>query len=392
MLRSVFIWALSIFVVLNFVLVAGYRYYLSQPDSLVAKAKRGEPVTKRLSLPLLAFLLQEHNEKCVSSALSFLNSRPAPEVVILGSSQVEDPFWALDNPADQESAAKFFYHQADTFSQEISRLCGRKIETVNLGTPHLMASDAYLYLTHHLSDSKKPKVIVLGVAPRDFYDSHYPKPADSPNYRPLMQSTHKSVDLPKALEANIFSERTLTDWCFLFARRDDLRKMFIDIRRMFFRRPATTFNARVEPNVSHTQKGSGKTVPHRRTVPATWYHSAYRNIEAETSPLQFEFLEHFLKLSRELHVRVIVLEVPLEKPHRDLLPPGFSPRFTKKLSVVCTQFGAEFVNAEESISFDANDFANPEHLNASGGRKLLNILAPRVAKALSVAPNNMPNR
>ncbi len=76
--------------------------------------------------------------------------------------------------------------------------------------------------------------------------------------------------------------------------------------------------------------------------------------------------------------------MPLTAVNRALLPPVFWSNYQSELQEACAKTGAYYLDLSADSNFNQTDFVDTVHLNASGGRKLVERLAQTVADVPSL--------
>ncbi len=75
-------------------------------------------------------------------------------------------------------------------------------------------------------------------------------------------------------------------------------------------------------------------------------------------------------------VKVIIVDMPMLKPVRDLLPPSFWHNYSAQLKKDCQDNGAHWLDLSHDTQFSSPaDFLDYVHLNAYGGQKFVDRLA-----------------
>ncbi len=376
-MKSLFPIALLIFVCLNLGLRALYCKYLQVPASSVEQARAGKSVELLdhiNDLSFWAWCLQPNGQKCVDSAVAYLHKQnPNPDVVILGTSQLEDPLWRLDRPNDQDSSARFFYHHCDSLAKNLGSDAA-SIQLISLATPYALLSDSYLYFERYLKGDWKPKVIVIGIQPRDLYDFRYLPPQKSANFYALTRfglrpSERSEFAVSDFRDAQVwFSEQV-----FLYDKRQLLQQLL-------FKQILSGGHRLV--NIARQLIGQAPKEP--PTQPAASkkasleYVEAYKGIGLAQLDGQLTFLKRILVGCRQLQIKVVIVNMPLTSSNLDLLPAGFYSSYLSTLSAISAEYGASFLNLDGVNSFSLDDFADGEHLNASGALKLQSKLVPLI--------------
>jgi hypothetical protein len=109
-----------------------------------------------------------------------------PNVVLLGSSLVMFPFWAMDKERDPSIGDIFHHHLSHTMEDQLAAAGYKRPTVASLAIFGQMASDAYIYVDQYLQGAKKPDYLVLGIAPRDFSDSDLPAPMATLTFKRLV--------------------------------------------------------------------------------------------------------------------------------------------------------------------------------------------------------------
>ena len=119
----------------------------------------------------------------VSKVATFLASDQKPQVVLLGSSLMLYPATLCDleeegrKPVDIDWYAAVFmpsYERANHFERLLKQECRANCQIENLAVASSMMSDHCLLLQAMVEAGKQPKLIICGIAPRDFGDNNQP--------------------------------------------------------------------------------------------------------------------------------------------------------------------------------------------------------------------------
>ena len=132
------------------------------------------------------------------AAHDFLKEKAAPNVVIAGSSLMMNPIWQneadfLEQDVDITANRRCRYLES-AIARQLPHMQAR---CFNMALPGAMISDDYMVARSLLTGAHKPKILILGLSPRDFIDSGFKYPACSDHYR-YLQHFIKSDDLSRA--------------------------------------------------------------------------------------------------------------------------------------------------------------------------------------------------
>ena len=117
--------------------------------------------------------------------------------MLLGSSLII----ALQNDGDatyyNKSLDAVKHYKSDYIEERVHTLSGKIIHTASFAIGGQTASDAYAIFASMLNQQSAPKMLIWGVAPRDFVDRTYPHPEDTETVRYLTQVS-SNAELVKA--------------------------------------------------------------------------------------------------------------------------------------------------------------------------------------------------
>ncbi|MBI4533649.1 MAG: hypothetical protein HY711_06845, partial [Candidatus Melainabacteria bacterium] len=131
--------------------------------------------------------MHEYPEKTWSywTIKGFVESHSCPDVVFLGSSLVLVPVAGADADYLNKRLDGSKHHRSIYFESTFRQDTGHAVKTFNLALPGEMPSDAYLITDFLLKGTKRPRMIIYGVGPRDFMDNLLPSPSATDPYRSL---------------------------------------------------------------------------------------------------------------------------------------------------------------------------------------------------------------
>ncbi|HEY9787915.1 MAG TPA: hypothetical protein V6D17_21180, partial [Candidatus Obscuribacterales bacterium] len=157
---------------------------------------------------------------------AFLRSNAKPDVVVLGSSLPMEAIAHLDTQLAGEPGESLdsvrSYTRARYLEDSIAKLSGRKVSVANLTCVACMASDALFILQRTIAANKTPKIVIYGIAPRDFIDNLAAPVGKSPAcqalspWKTLSDVLAEGADLPNIVDFCLGSlssiYRTKTDY------------------------------------------------------------------------------------------------------------------------------------------------------------------------------------
>jgi hypothetical protein len=342
-------------------------------------------------------------------ALESFNTRlkSAPDVVFLGSSLMLTPL----NMADAQALGTRFdgasHHESNWFEAIVRHDTGRPLATFNFALPGEMPSDAFLIEKLVLKTTKKPKLIIYGVGPRDFMDSLLDSPSATDPYHWLAKLEPESAGwefcghtfyqklnffacnalMPDKVRMQLAEDTSarlcdLVDWCVPLPSgtsaisMKEVHKMLPNYHAMDIAAGDCMF----EPYIDVS---AGRFVNNLDD-----YRERYAHPDWDKYETQFDFLAKTLDLANERHIKFALVAMPITSVNRGLIASSDWRAYKDRLSSLAGAKGAVFIDQTESRQFTDLDFGDTVHLNALGGLKLVELLAkksiadPQLSEAL----------
>lgn len=337
---------------------------------------------------------------------SYLRREKAPDVVLFGSSQMASAIFSADSYKLKSDLDCVLYRHASTLEKEIEARTGTHAETFSLAMGGGMVSDALMMSRALLTDGKKPKLVVLGVNPRDFIDNDLPAASATDSFKFFLPYVSLS-DVHQAAYPDFFAHM---DWQldqYLPLKRIRLQmQKDLATEMMAFLPPENQtiasnlsdapLNGKNEKKFLQTISGSiGDVKPKEWVVPhficdayvdnTKEYLHRYHNSNPALYATEKAFFTAFLKDMQEKHIAVLVVGMPSQDTNRNLLSEAFWSQFRGFISANCNQYGATFEDLTASDKFVRRDFLDTVHLNGYGGDKLFATIADKIAGTPQIA-------
>lgn len=337
------------------------------------------------------------------------------DLVYMGSSQMGAALYA--------SEAAYLKHPVDTVTQRRSTLTekllhdkiGADTTAFNVSMGGAMVSDQYMISKTLFNSDHKPKMVVIGVNPRDFIDNSMPSASATDSFKYLSPY----VDLG-SLSTNAFPDLIgWMDWQINNAlptkvTGEQLKACLPEIViKALPAQPARVVSedGSVAAEGQSTKKAAGdkgnsdvlKAIYGNQgevrpdewlVVPCSWgafkdntkeYEVRYKDPNPAIYPNQKKFFEAYLANLQRENIKVLVVGMPSLWPNRALLPDKFWVDFRQYLSRTSTEYGAEFVDAFADPKFDSRVYLDTVHLNSAGGERLVSIVTDAIAKSDKLA-------
>lgn len=345
--------------------------------------------------------------------------RPA-DIVLLGSSVMRGPFYYCDlRPA--LSLVYENYNKSIALEKAIDKIDGEQ-KVYNFARDGEMVSDAMLIVNDFLKDKNKPKVLVYGIAPRDFLDHTLPSETNTEEFNML-------ANLADCLRYyNVFAESGW-QWLQVLASKAlpyfDARKMVQERLVQMFNRPqnaalkvagtkqdpfdATNESSTREDILRPLKKKFVEAVRNDKTLKAeaiasqirmqkalmdarndteAWrqgllqYSIRYWYIDKPRYNRQMHALQALLAITKQRGIKVMLVNMPLAAGNVSLLPQDFYLTYLDDLQKASTKYGAKFINLQNRKEFDRSCYKDPVHLNVFGGHKLIDLLANNIVELM----------
>jgi hypothetical protein len=336
--------------------------------------------------------------------------RTTPEsfnVALLGSSLMLGSINECDANFVKKRIDAASHHQSLYLDNKLATTFGGSFRTFNLATPGQMPSDAYILTKAMIELGQRPRMIIYGIAPRDFLDSRLASPADTEPYRYLKRFVPMSE-----IAYDVYGLR-LSELDSLVGSTIFLHQHAIDIQIAYARGMDALLQALLPPpgiGSSFTywdrvsllsQYKAGELFPGAYiNTPATWqkgtawkrdnledYVERYRRPNPESFTLQLKFLNRLITLCQDYDIKIVLVNMPLSKVNVSLLGQKRYLDFASKMSTICLARDVKLIDLGSTSTFGNEYFEDSAHLNGFGGKRFLDLLTDRlkVDPQLSVA-------
>lgn len=316
----------------------------------------------------------------------FENPKP-PDVVLLGSSLVNSAVWSADAIVLQRAVDCVLHHRVYSLEKDLQKRIGVAPQTVNCAIGGCMASDFYV-LSHALfSQTRKPKMVIIGVAPRDFIDNRLKSASSTEPFKYLSQ--YLENDHMRHLAFNNTFERLNTESEWLFERLP-LRRFHSYVKQST-QSDVPAAGAQGNQLLAAISNTAMMIKPGIVIVPpvvldgfednSAEYIKRYRNPFSQRYSTQMSFFNELLSWLHETDIKVLVVSMPTLPENRALLPDAFWQDYRNRLKVACSSNAATFVDLSDNPAFAKKDYVDTVHLNWRGGVKVVDMISDAVADA-----------
>lgn len=308
----------------------------------------------------------------------FFKSDEKPDVAFMGSSLVLVPAVRCDEKQagkghayDPWIYARSIpeYTKSDYFQNLLQKQLGLTLSVTNLGIASSIMSDQKALLETMVANGKKPRLVVLGIAPRDFLDNTFPV-ADETATRSFLKELNETSLLPEAL-----TPQAIADSATKIQHR--YQKVFAFSKAKFLEVASNTSKHPVSTEFSETPS---KEERQNKLVDLETYKKLYNPPNFEMLKEQSSSLRDFLLTAKQNGISVIIVNMPLTDQNIATLDRTALREYRKSIAYLATTYNAKLVDIGNCESYSLSDFEDCCHLNSRGGKKLYNTIISTVAE------------
>ncbi len=318
----------------------------------------------------------------------FLTQPKSPDVVICGSSVLMHPIARVEAVHKNKNLDYVLDHQSTYFADKLGQAIGQEgLSCFSFALPGSMISDNFMVVRGLLTGPRKPSVIVLGLTLRDFIDSGVTCPGATPPFRYLKRYANIDdvVDLAMPQVWQRF-DYWLGKLIYLNGKKMDLQTLLADQTKNFLepiykkqfapcrlvemdptRNTASNLRGEIEPGMMIVGPHEAPSYLDNTAE----YRKRYKRNDPKMFEIQSTFLEKILAEAKENGVRVIMVNVPVTEQNHTLMPTGAFEKYQGRVKELASKWGVEYFDPANNVQFVQADFYDSVHMNADGGKKLL---------------------
>lgn len=319
-----------------------------------------------------------------------------PDVVLMGSSQMASALFSSDARLLGRDLDCVKYRGAATLERELQNRLKYMPKIFDYAMGGAMVSDHFMISDVIFKRKNKPKLVVLGISPRDFMDNTLSSPGATEQFRFFSPYT----DL-ESLSSVAFAD--------FFDQLGWLADRHIPLKYIHKQMGLVAYNMHNQDTISGAtceksaqrqllqaiSGGAGEVRPGEWIIPhaASFgfidntgeYLRRYKDPAPPIYNAEREFFKRLIALLNGRGIGVLVVVMPSLTPNRGLLPKEFWTEFKASTRQVCMQYSSSWLDLSDSSQFTVNDYIDTVHLNASGGKKLFRAIADALCKDISLA-------
>lgn len=344
----------------------------------------------------------------VAKLPEFMHQHESPDLLMLGSSLVVVPAVRCDDEMnnrraryDREYRRTYLngYNKAEYLQRLLSAKNHQQVKVSNLGVIASMMSDHQLILEKTLNSGKKPKLVVCCLAPRDFLDNYRAQVESTPVYQVLADAQFLQDLIARHAKLDeILSYTTGLVWHF-YQVRADYKTVAVGQTAAYFNRPVSLFMAAFANDEKKKDKTQGPEetdladhkkekcpdydVPPNTLDDLDTYKKVYLPVNDKCFETQRTYLEKLLKQCQDTHTPILIVNMPLTRQNKEILPPELWTRYFATVKGLCTKYGASYYDADQA-DYTLADFEDSCHMNAQGGKKFYKAVLEPISKNLKL--------
>lgn len=345
---------------------------------------------------------------------NYLVKHPDAQIALMGSSQMASASFAIESDSQNVNIDCVTDKNSRFLSQLVKERTGVDTHTCLFALGGAMISDQYIIAKTLFTNKHKPKLVVLGVNPRDFIDNLMPSCASTETFHFMSPYT----ELGKFADSNFNSIYSRMDWTInemlpLKLLKNTVAQGIKQTSDQVLNKIGLSINededlVATDDATTDEVANDGEPKTGNATIldaiygkltevrPATQiihpgmrfdfmdnmreYTKRYKSADVPMFTAQKKYFEEFLTFCKEQDIKVIVVGMPNMWPNRELLPKSFWTSFKAYVGETCVKHDAVFVDhLDDDKLFVTNDYIDCVHMNQHGGKKLLTSVADAIA-------------
>jgi len=330
-----------------------------------------------------------------------------PYMVLLGSSLMVAPVVQAESQYRKRPLKRFFERRATLCESELNSQLRKAygqpsnapVRVFNAAIGGGMASDDYFVARELLRSKNAPAALVCGVAPRDFQDNLVPGTSSTSAFQVFADFTDlKQIFADKKLPDEKKFDVALGRISRLWRNRSEVKSYFGLISKKTIEKvcPFIVFEKYGPTLVLARQKTGafpeevhgtpmaypGYAIDHYDPVKTTQqYVRSYHPINNRMVSEQFEYFSRMLDMTREKGVNILVVNMPLSRANKELIPPEYYRDYLSRLKTACAEREIQFVDYNNAAWDDNDNFIDTVHIKPEKSQVFIEALMKTIAES-----------
>lgn len=337
-------------------------------------------------------------------AIKYLSSNNEPSVVLMGSSLMRTAAEVSDMSINKELREARFandYDKATYFENQLKKDLGTNVTVLNMALRGCMASDYQLIFQRAMELGKRPNFVIVSTAPAEFMSNDQPVvdntyvhqsllkykfPQGKPIYEVVAQNAERTI-APHNIDAlekffgylRLYSAAYLSD---LSGHPTDLFRAAAykgSKGQMLPTAYASKTRLDIDDAISDTVKRNNP------LADLSHYKMRYYPPNVKLYNQHEHNFGEMIRLAHENGIPLVVVNMPITAPNRDLVDPTLRERYYKFLKDTTDKYHVTYMDMDDHSMFSLTDFEDCSHLNGRGAKKFFTALAQNLVKETNLS-------
>lgn len=273
-----------------------------------------------------------------TNVAKFLRSPENPEVLIIGSSLVLWPALACDGfgtPVNPTRENCRLYFKAEYFRKLLEAKLAKRIDGLtSVSVPGTFMEDHTLIVTKALSQSKRPKLLIVAVHPAQFFRAKgilaYCSPLN-------LQLATVGDENQRSFSWEILRDRACMK---VLAYKQERERLVLAAIK----------------DVTERKKTRCKLI--------------YQPFDSDSFEHNFLKLEEMSQAARRLGIPLLLVDMPVRDDNIAMIEKSHFAEYKRRVAAVASANDVKYFDSNRSSKYELGDFADFTHLSKQGGLKL----------------------
>jgi hypothetical protein len=322
---------------------------------------------------------------------------PKAEIVLLGSSLLMNSVWMQEAEHLQKDVDIVTNRRTEYLESVLKKaLKNYSGPAFNFGLPGSMLSDDYMIERTCFTPQRSPKIAVLCLGPRDLMDTSFSCAGATCHFKYLERFTD-TKDLLAIAYTSAWPKVNflLREWIYSVNKKyhaqismgEWLKQLSLELFSGFC--APSSFNTKTDFDKqfafykTEVEKGVFIAKPNSQTD--SFYDNGhdwkkrFKNSNAEMYRNQMQWFELALKDLQKKGIATVIVNMPVSELGAKYIPTQVYQRHLTSLQNMATKYNCLYIDTMQLGKFDMKDFSDYGHMDASGGKKVLDIIGSQMA-------------
>lgn len=342
----------------------------------------------------------------------YLHQPAEPKVVLLGSSLLMNSVWMQEAEHTQKNVDIAVNHRTTYMESVLAKALKSNAakdtavaapkptsENIcfNFGLPGAMVSDDYMVVRTLFKPQHTPKVAVLFLGPRDLMDTSFSCAGATTHFKYLERFT----DTKDLLELSYQSawpkiNFLLREWIYFVGKKwhaqistsEEIKQLlapmlpYIGTKSRFNEK--SEFDKQFAFNRSEVEKGVFIAKPNAQVVAffdnGKDWRKRFKNSNDKMFVNQLTWLNMTIALLKAKGVEPVIVNLPVSQKGMTCMPGNIYARHVETLRATATAQNITYMDCMQEGKFEEADFTDYSHMDASGGKKIIDIAVAGMLK------------